>query len=68
MNADQELLFKDEVYRIVGSAMAVLNELGHGLREKPYENAMVIEFGMCSIPYVQQPGYEVLYKQVKVGE
>ena len=33
-----DLLLEDEVYQIVGCAMEVLNELGHGLHEKPYEN------------------------------
>ena len=48
--------------------MEVLNELGHGLDEKPYENALVVEFGLSGIPFLQQPHYEVLYKGVKVGE
>ena len=30
-----DLLLKDEVHRIVGCAMEVLNVLGHGLNEKP---------------------------------
>ncbi len=34
-----ELFLKEETYRIMGSAMEVLNTLGHGLLEKPYENA-----------------------------
>jgi len=63
-----ELLLKDEVHRIVGCAMEVLNELGHGMLEKPYENALVVEFGLRDIPYVQQPRFDVLYKNVHVGE
>ena len=69
MNANtRELLFKDEVHQIVGCAMEVLNTLGHGLLEKPYENALVIEFGLQDIPYKQQPRFDVEYKSVKVGE
>ncbi len=35
-------------YQIVGCAMDVLNELGHGFHEKPYENAMVLALsGRC---------------------
>ena len=68
MNANTELLLKDEVYRIVGAAMEVLNGLGHGFHEKPYENALVVEFGLKSIPFTQQPRYDIVYKQVKVGE
>jgi len=65
---ERELLLKDEVYRVVGCAMEVLNTLGHGLLEKPYENALVVECGLQGIPYAQQPRFDVVYKSVKVGE
>jgi len=45
-----ELLLKEEVFQIVGAAIEVLNGLGHGLHEKPYENALVVEFGIREIP------------------
>lgn len=63
-----ELLLKREVFEVVGSAMEVLNALGHGLLEKPYENALVVEFGLRGIPFVQQPRFNVTYKDVVVGE
>ncbi len=63
-----ELILKDEVYQIVGCAMEVLNGIGHGLHEKPYENALVVEFGLKGIPFVQQPRFDIIYKSVKVGE
>jgi len=63
-----ELLLKDEVYQINGCAMDVLNTLGHGLLEKPYENALVVEFGLNGVPYKQQPVYPVKYKSVVIGE
>ena len=44
MNANKELIHKEEVYQIVGAAIEVLNGLGRGLHEKPYENALVVEF------------------------
>ncbi len=68
MNAEPNLLFRDEVYRVVGAAMEVLNELGHGLHERPYENALVVEFRLRGISYVQQPHFDVLYKGIKVSE
>ena len=63
-----ELLLKDEVYAVVGCAMPVLNELGHGLLEKPYENALAVELGLQGIPFQQQPRFPVMYKGVSVGE
>ena len=64
---DDKLLYRDEVFQIVGCAIEVLNTLGHGILEKPYENALVVEFGLRNIPYRQQPVFDVLYKGNKVG-
>ena len=62
-----KLLAKQEVFQIVGCAIEVLNTLGHGLVEKPYENALVIEFGFRNVPFRQQPSFDVLYKGRPVG-
>ena len=62
------LLLGKEVYRLVGCALKVLNGLGHGFHEKPYENAMVIEFEQQGIPFQQQPLYPLVYMGRKVGE
>ena len=51
-NGDK-LLLKQEVFQIVGCAIEVLNTLGHGLLEKPYENALVVEFLLRNIPFRQ---------------
>ena len=64
---DEKLLAKEEVFQIVGCAIEVLNTLGHGLVEKPYENALAVEFGLRKIPFRQQPAFDVLYKDQKVG-
>ena len=66
MNAD--FSFKEETDTIIGSAFAVLNEIGHGFHEKPYENALAVEFGHRNIPFVQQPRFPILYRGVKVSE
>ena len=69
MNADErEPLFKEESQQIVGSAMEVLNEIGHGFHEKPYENALVIEFRLRGIECLQQKPFEILFKNEKVGD
>ena len=69
MNTNEhELILKEEVFDVVGCAMEVLNELGHGVLEKPYENALVVEFGLKNIWVQQQSRYEVTYKRVKVAE
>ena len=58
---EKPLLFKAEVFQIVGAAMEVLNEVGHGFHEKPYENALVVEFGLRNTPFRQQPQYNIVY-------
>ncbi|MCK5563850.1 MAG: GxxExxY protein [Planctomycetes bacterium] len=69
MNTNEhELILKEEVFEVVGCAMEVLNELGQGLLEKPYENALVVEFGLKNVSVEQQSRYEVMYKGVQVGE
>jgi GxxExxY protein len=64
---EDKLLFKEEVFQIVSCAIEVLNTLGNGLVEKPYENALVVEFGLRRIPFRQQPSFDVRYKGHNVG-
>jgi GxxExxY protein len=40
--------------------------VGCGFREKAYENAMVREFQLRSIPYNQQKSYPIYYKDTQV--
>jgi len=65
---DHKLLLKEEVFQVVGAAIEVLNGLGHGLHEKPYENALVVEFALRGIAVQQQTKFDVIYKEAKVGE
>ena len=51
MNADEHgLRYEGETGAIIGCAFEVLNALGHGLVEKPYENALCVEFRGLSLP------------------
>jgi GxxExxY protein len=69
MNANRrELLLKEEVYAVVGSALEVLNTIGHGLHEKIYENGLCVEFRLRGISRSQQERYRVVYKQVAIDE
>jgi GxxExxY protein len=73
MNTDFEeeannLVYENETFQIVGCAMEVLNSLGHGLLEKPYENALCVEFRHRGIPFLQQARFEIRHRSVLVGE
>lgn len=64
---DGELILKEEVYKIVGCAFSVLNELGHCGKEKIYENALCVEMKSEGISFEQQKRYPVIYKDQDVG-
>ncbi|MEW6285622.1 MAG: GxxExxY protein [Chloroflexota bacterium] len=61
-----ELLFKDEVYVIIGAAMEVYNQLGAGFSEAIYQDAMEIELTSRKIPNVPQQDVFVFYKGQKL--
>ena len=64
----KELIEKELVFKIIGCAMEVHNELGHGLREKTYERALCREFNLQSIFYDQQAVYPVFYKGEQIDD
>lgn len=66
MSDSGKIIRGKEVYEIIGCAMEVINSVGHGYHEKPYENALVVEFGLRGIPFQQQPKFEIVYKEVPV--
>ena len=53
--------------KIIGAAMAVLNQLKPGLDEKLYENALVIELVQGGHTVEQQRPYPVYYRRSLVG-
>ena len=66
MNVEKELVCKDEAYQIIGAAMAVHNELGSGMREIVYGDALEIEFKLRGIPFQREQTFNVLYKGVEL--
>lgn len=57
-----ELLYKDEVYAIIGAAMEVYNHLGPGFLEAVYQESLEIEFSERHLPFISQPELAVFYK------
>jgi GxxExxY protein len=51
---NNKLLFKDEVFKIVGAAFEVSNTLGCGFLEAVYQEALEIEFYDNRIPFESQ--------------
>ena len=65
---DQHVLFREEVFGIMGCAMRIMNVIGNGFPEKIYENALIVEFDEQKIPYRQQPRFPISYKSRRIGE
>lgn len=57
-----ELLYKDEVYAIIGAAMDVYNTLGPGFAEAIYQEALGVEMSYRGIPHRAQQELIVYYK------
>ena len=56
-----ELVFKDEVYAIMGTAMQVHSTLGAGFLEAVYQEALEIELANRNIPCKPQYGISISY-------
>jgi GxxExxY protein len=57
-----DILFKDEVFQIVGAAMDVYNHLGNGFLEAVYQEALPIEFEARGVPFKAQLPQQIHYK------
>jgi len=63
-----ELIFKEEFYKIKEACIAVRKELGNGFLEKVYENSLAIEFRFKDFKVDTQKKLTVRYKGEIVGE
>lgn len=54
-------------HAVIGAAIEVHRELGGGLPETSYENAMCVELRARNIPFERQKRVMVYYKGVQVG-
>lgn len=57
-----DLIFKEESFKIVGVCMKIHSELGMGLKEINYKDAMEIEFIDEQVPYEREKKFTVKYK------
>jgi GxxExxY protein len=51
-----------QTFAIIGAAMAVHRELGHGFLEAVYQEALAMEFSAVGIPFVQQHPFSISYR------
>lgn len=62
------LLHGELVYAIVGAAIEVLRELGHGLHEQPYDRSLAVELRLRNLAIDQQRCFPIVFKGVQVSE
>lgn len=67
MDANEELLLKDEAYAIVGAAMEVHSQLGSGFLEAVYGDALALEMSARGIPFQREVPLSVNYKGTTLG-
>ena len=65
---ESKLLLKAETEKIIGFAFEILNEVGHGLNEKIYENSLTVLFKLNGIAFDQQRRFPVFFREMEVGE
>jgi len=65
---ENEILYKELSYKIVGLAMEVHNELGFGYLEKVYENALMVLLKREGIQARQQAQISVYFHGEQVGD
>ena len=56
-----DLLFREEVHKIIGAAMAVHRYFGCGFTEKVYQDALEIELGNQNIPFEREAELHAFY-------
>jgi GxxExxY protein len=57
-----ELLYRDEAFRLVGACMAVHKDKGNGFVEPVYQDALEIELELSGIPFDPQRNYPITYR------
>ena len=63
---NQDMLFKEESYEIVGACLEVHNQLGSGFTEPSYQEALEIELSSRGIPFKSQVELPIFYKDTKL--
>jgi GxxExxY protein len=64
---ESKLLLNAETEKIIGFVFEILNDIGHGLNEKIYENSLTVLFKLNNIAFDQQRSFRVFFRDVEVG-
>jgi len=59
---NNDILYKDECYKIIGACMNVHKELGPGFLEAVYQESLALEFLEQGIPFEKEKDIRIFYK------
>lgn len=62
------LLYKEEVFKIVGAAIEVHTELGNGFLEPVYQAALEVELNLRTIAFEPQKRLQIFYKGINLNK
>ncbi len=63
---NQEFIYKEEGYKLIGCFYAVYNNLGPGFLESVYQEALSKELDKNNIPYKREQKLEIFYEEEKM--
>ncbi|MFA6725354.1 MAG: GxxExxY protein [Candidatus Cloacimonadaceae bacterium] len=59
---NNDILYKEEYYQIIGACMNVHKELGPGFLEAVYQESLTLEFLEQGIPFEKEKDIRIVYK------
>lgn len=62
------IIYKEESYKIIGSAFKVYNTLGPGFLEAVYQEALEIQFQRDGIPYEREKELKINYDGIELKQ
>lgn len=65
---NDNVIYKEESYKITGALFEVHKELGCGFLEKVYQEALAMEFALRGIPYEREKRFTIKYKGMPTNQ
>ncbi|MDD3818230.1 MAG: GxxExxY protein [Actinomycetota bacterium] len=59
---NNDIMYKEECYKIIGACMNVHKELGPGFLEAVYQESLMLEFLEQGIPFEKEKDIRIVYK------
>jgi GxxExxY protein len=64
----EELVYKEECFKIIGACFEVYNEKGCGFLESVYQECLEIECDFQKIPFAPQPALRLTYRDQELKQ